>query len=527
MFANADIPPLIPRPAAMERYGDDFELASDTAIVADAANCNNAAYLRDLLAAPTGFSLPIVLTPLADAPTPAKAIRLKTDPAQAGGREGYRLDVTPETVEITAAAPTGVFYGIQTLQQLLPIEIERRNLVSDLRWRVPGLVIRDAPRFPWRGFMLDQARYFHGKATVLRLLDLMALHKLNVFHWHLTDDQGWRIEIKKYPRLTEVGGWRRETVVGRWREDEANPPFDGARHGGFYTQDEVREVVAYAAGRGITTLPEIEMPGHAQAAIAAYPELGNTGQQLDVATRWGIIENVYNVEEHTIRFLQDVLDEVMDLFPSQFIHIGGDEVPKKQWRESAAAQRRIQELGLKDEDALQSYFVHRMDAFLAGRGRRLVGWEEILEGGLAPGATIMSWRGEQGGIAAALAGHDVVMTPTHWTYFDYYQSQETNREPLAIGGYVPLEKVYIYEPIPAAIDPIHAHHVLGTQAQLWTEYVPTPEHIEYMTFPRLCALAEVAWSPVTGKDYPGFLNRLRPHLERLRLLGVHFRPLDV
>jgi hexosaminidase len=301
--------------------------------------------------------------------------------------------------------------------------------------------------------------------------------------------------------------------------------FDGVPHGGFYTQEDIREVVAYAQARYVTVVPEIEMPGHAQAAIAAYSELGNTSEPLDVRTYWGISENVFNVEESTLAFLQDVLTEVLDLFPSTFIHVGGDEAPKAQWQASSAAQARMQALGLHDEEELQSYFIRQMDAFLTSHGRRLVGWDEILEGGLAENATVMSWRGVRGGVAAVSSGHDVVMSPNTFTYFDYYQAEDRENEPLAIGGYIPLEGAYAFEPVCEGIDEAHAHHVLGGQGQLWTEYIPTPEHVEYMAFPRLCALAEAVWTPEEGKDYADFLTRLEVHLRRLDGLDVHYRHL--
>jgi hexosaminidase len=347
---------------------------------------------------------------------------------------------------------------------------------------------------------------------------------MNSFHWHLTEDQGWRIEIRKYPRLTEVGAWRKETVVGRPNRDTTKNTYDGKRHGGFYTQDDVREVVAYAAERFVNVVPEIEMPGHAQAAIAAYPWLGNyPNRQLEVWTRWGVNENILNAEPRTIAFMQDVLAEVLGLFPSRFIHVGGDEAVKTQWRSSPRARARIRELGLKNEEELQSWFIRQMDAFLAARGRRLVGWDEILEGGLAPGATVMSWRGVRGGIAAARAGHDVVMAPTTYTYFDYYQSPDRDQEPLAIGGLLPLDSVYGFEPIPAELEPQYAKHVLGAQGQLWTEYMPTPRQVEYMAFPRLTALAEVVWTPRERKDWADFRRRLDVHLRRLDALQVNYR----
>ncbi len=439
------------------------------------------------------------------------------------GKEGYRLEIAPDRVLAQAPQPNGLFYAMQTLRQLLPPALFSQKAARGVDWSLPCLEIEDQPRFAWRGAMLDTARHFMPKSFVLKFIDLLALHKLNSFHWHLTEDQGWRIEIMRYPRLTEVGAWRTETLVGHFDGSFDNLVFDGMPHGGFYTQDDIREVVAYAQARFINVVPEIEMPGHSQAAVAAYPDLGNTGQQLAVSTIWGIHEHVFNVEESTFEFLTNVLDEVLELFPSPFIHVGGDECPKKEWRESPAAQAKMRELGLKDEDELQSWFIKRIDAYLTGKGRRLIGWDEILEGGLAANAAVMSWRGEEGGIAAANAGHDVVMAPYQYTYIDYYQAEDSASEPLAIGGYLPLEKVYSYEPIPAAIAPDKAHHVLGTQAQLWAEYIATPEHCEYMAFPRLCALAETAWLPTGAKDLHGFKQRLEGHLQRLDAYGVNYR----
>jgi hexosaminidase len=360
---------------------------------------------------------------------------------------------------------------------------------------------------------------------ILKHIDLLALHKLNVFHWHLTDDQGWRIQIRKYPKLTDIGAWRSDSMLGPPTTDPAQRRFAGKPHAGFYTQDDVREVVRYAMDRSITVVPEIEMPGHARAAIAAYPEIGNTGKQLEVATWWGVHDGIFGVHDRVFEFLQDVLEEVLELFPSRFIHVGGDEVPKKEWKANAAAQKRRKELKLKDEDELQSWFIKRMDAWLAARGRRLVGWDEILEGGLAPGATVMSWRGEKGGIEAARAGHDVIMAPEKPTYLDHAQSLDKT-EPVGHGGHNALADVYAYEPVPAALSPQAAVHVLGAQAQLWTEYMPDPKHVEYMAWPRLCAMSEVLWSPRETRDYGDFLERLRVHLERLRLLDVNFRKLD-
>jgi hexosaminidase len=515
---------IIPLPAQIEARPGEFHLTSETTILFDTPNRWNADYLQALLTPPTGFPLPLRTSNQ----TGKNSIRLCLNPGMDSlGREGYKLTISPESVLVEAPELTGVFYAIQSLRLLLPIEIEERRPVAGVDWQIACMIITDQPRFAWRGFMLDEGRHFHGRETVLQMLDLMALQKLNVFHWHLTEDQGWRIEIQQYPRLTEIGAWRKETLIGK--PDDHNPQndqFDGKPHGGYYTQDDVREIVAYARARYINVMPEIEMPGHAQAAIAAYPELGNTGQHSEVGTTWGIYENVYNVEEGTLQFLQNVMAEVLALFPSPFIHIGGDECPKAQWQASPQAQARMKELGLKDEEELQSYFVRRMDEFLTRQGRRLVGWDEILEGGLAPNATVMSWRGEAGGIAAARAGHDVVMSPNTSTYLDYYQSEDRSKEPLAIGGFVPLEKVYAYEPIPSALTPDEARHVLGAQAQLWTEYMPHTRDVEYMAFPRLCALAEAVWTPGAAKDYIDFTQRLQTHLKRLSILDVNYRPLD-
>lgn len=508
---------VIPQPVSVAPADGAFTLRPDTRIVADEPNRATATMLAEWLAPATGYSLRISST---DAP--ANAIRLALDPSLANlGDEGYVLEANPQRVSIRARSTAGVFYGVQTLRQLLPPEIFSPAAQPGVAWTIPAVRIEDTPRFAWRGAHLDVVRHFLPKSFVLRYIDLLALHKLNTFHWHLTDDQGWRIEIRKYPRLTKIGAWRKETIIGH---ELAPHGFDKLPHGGFYTQQDIRDVVAYARARHITIVPEIEMPGHAQAAIAAYPELGVTGKPLEVWSEWGINPNIFNPSEHTIHFLQDVLTEVLELFPGKFIHIGGDEAIKDEWKASAEVQARIHELGLKDEHELQSYVVRRMDAFLTAKGRRLVGWDEILEGGLAPGATVMSWRGTEGGIAAAKAGHDVVMAPGTYTYLDHYQSLDKT-EPLAIGDYLPLEKVYGYDPIDPSLTPDEAHHVLGTQAQIWTEYITSPGLVEYMAFPRLTALAEVAWTAKERKSYADFLSRLTTHLQRLHNLGVNFKPL--
>lgn len=510
----AMLPSLVPQPALMHLDPGFFELSSRSLIVVSKDNEDLGETLRGGLAKATGFQLAVGQRGSPD------SIQIKIDKKfSALGDEGYQLHVTQHQIEIDSFKRAGAFYGIQTVRQLMPTAIYRRAVVSGVRWQVPCLTVQDTPRFAWRGAHLDVARHFMPKEFVLKFIDLLALHKLNTLHWHLTDDQGWRIEIKKYPELTKVGAWRKDSML-----TYSPPTYDGKPHGGFYTQDDIREVVAYAAKRFVTIVPEIEMPGHSLAAIASYPQLGNTGQRIDVPTSWGVVSDVYNVNDSTIQFLQDVLTEVMDLFPSKFIHVGGDEVPKKQWHESAVVQSLMKSRGLKDEHELQSWFIHQMDDFLTLHGRRLIGWDEILEGGLAPGATVMSWRGEEGGISAAKSGHDVVMTPASWTYLDSYQTRDREHEPHAIGGYLPLKKVYGYEPIPSGLTTEEARHVLGGQGQLWTEYIPTPKHLEYMAFPRLCALSEVFWSPKELRNYPDFLERLQVHEERLKILDVNFRP---
>ncbi len=517
--APAPVIAIIPRPAHVTASDGVFLVTPTTTIVTEAATDDIGALLTGWLDPSMGFSLKAAHS----AEATENVIALRIDPSLARlGPEGYSLVIARDRVTIRAAAPAGVFYGVESLRQLLPPTNYSATAHPGVLWEIPCATIEDTPRFGWRGAMMDTVRHFMPKDFVLKFIDVMAMHKLNSFHWHLTDDQGWRIEIKQYPKLTEIGAWRKQTRVGH---EGPNAGFDGIPHGGFYTQQDVRDVVEYARRRFVTIVPEMEMPGHAQAAIAAYPELGNTGEKIDVSQVWGVSKNIYNTEDSTIHFLQNVLDEVLALFPSKFIHIGGDEAPKDQWNASPAAQARIKALGLKDAHELQSYFVRQMDAYLASKGRRLIGWDEILEGGLAPGATVMSWQGTKGGIAAAQAGHDVVMSPTDYAYFDYYQARPTNAEPLAIGGFLPLEKVYGSEPVPAALDAEQAKHVLGAQANIWTEYIPTPEHFEYMAFPRLLAMAEIVWTPKEDKDLADFLARLPIEQERLKARGVNFRPI--
>ena len=422
------------------------------------------------------------------------------------GPEGYQLEVRERRIAVTGESPAGVFYGLQTLKQLMP----------EVGNAIPLVFIRDRPRFPYRGLMLDVGRHFMPPEYIKRFIDQMARYKFNRFHWHLTDDQGWRIEIKKYPRLTEVGSTRTETLIGRVTDPHLR--YDGTPHGGFYTQEEIREIVRYAAARHVTVIPEIEMPGHSTAALAAYPHLACTQGSFAVSKKWGVHDNIYCPREKTFRFLEDVLGEVMDLFPGRYIHIGGDEAPKTQWKTSAA-QAVIQREGLESEQQLQSYFIRRIEKFVNAKGRWIIGWDEIIEGGLAPNATVMSWRGMAGGIAAAKAGHDVVMAPSSHTYFDYYQSNARG-EPLAIGGHTPIEKVYAFEPVPDSLSKEEASHILGAQGQLWTEYMKTGAAVDYMAYPRALALAEVVWSPRETKDWFHFVQRLDRHMPRLQKAGI-------
>jgi hexosaminidase len=505
---------IIPVPEKVEPLEGAFVVNTGTRIHAPELAKQVAHFLASLLRASTGASLPVDDTP----ETTANAIALVIDPDAAPGNEGYVLRVSPDRVEILAAHAQGLFYGVQTLRQLLPAEVERDAQVREAAWAIPAVSIEDAPRFRWRGLHLDVGRHMYSVEFIKKFLDLMALYKLNVFHWHLTEDQGWRIEIKQYPKLTEIGSKRAASPLPADRNK-----LDGKPYGGYYTQDEIKEVQAYAQERFITIVPEIEMPGHAVAALASYPELGCVGKDYTVYTYWGITEDVFCAgNEEVFSFLENVLTEVLDLFPGEYIHIGGDECPKARWEACPKCQERIRQEGLKDEHELQSYFIRRIEKFLNAHGRRLIGWDEILEGGLAPNATVMSWRGAAGGIEAAEAGHDVVMTPNVYCYFDYYQSEDQENEPPAIGGYLPLSKVYAFEPT-AGISEDKAHRVLGGQGNIWTEYMPTSEQVEYMAYPRALALSEVLWSTPAAQNYDDFFHRLAAHLQRLDQLDVNYR----
>jgi len=522
---------LIPLPESISLRTGEFRLSPGSSILVsdpgDTELVRLAEYLAEPIRVAAGFPLPvgvpgdgadaaIRLTLDMNVPSPD---RLPNTPLARS--ESYEISAGPTGIEIRAGSHAGLFYGIQTLRQLLqPGATTGSRGTADKDWTVPALEIRDNPRFVYRGLHLDVGRHYFTPEFIKRYIDLLASYKLNVFHWHLTEDQGWRLQIDRYPRLTEVGSHRRETIL----EKNFDPYVgDGIPHGGFYAKDEVRDIVAYAAERFVTVIPEIELPGHSVAALAAYPELACTEGPFEVATVWGVKEDIYCPHERTFEFLEGVLTEVMELFPSPYIHIGGDEAPKARWEESVAAQEVMRREGLADEHELQSWFIRRIERFLLEHDRRLIGWDEILEGGLAPQATVMSWRGVNGGIEAARQGHDVIMTPTSHMYFDYYQGVDPSAEPLAIGGYLPLEKVYAFEPVPAVLSEAEGQHILGVQANLWTEYIKTPEQAEYMAYPRALALAEVAWSPAQGRDWPGFMVRLPAQLARLSALGVNYR----
>ncbi|WP_367042382.1 beta-N-acetylhexosaminidase [Streptomyces sp. Je 1-332] len=494
-----------------------FPLDDETVLHAQPGTEGVARWLRDTVGAATGLPLP-------DGEND-NGIVLGVDPALAD--EAYRIVVDGHAIRIDGGSAAGVFWGAQTFRQLLGPEAFRRAPVDrERQWTVPMVVIEDSPRFRWRGMMLDVARHFMPKDGVLRYLDLLAAHKLNVFHFHLTDDQGWRIEIKRYPKLTEAGSWRPRSKWGH----RASELWHDTPHGGFYTQDDIREIVAYAHERHIAVVPEIDIPGHSQAAIHAYPELGNTDvvdtSSLGVWDTWGVNPNVLAPTENTLRFYEGVFEEVLELFPSTFIHVGGDECPKDQWKASPTAQARIKELGVGDENGLQSWFIRHFDTWLTERGRRLIGWDEILEGGLADGATVSSWRGYGGGIAAAKAGHDVVMCPEQQVYLDHRQDAGPD-EPAPIGFVRTLEDVYRFEPLPPQLTAEEARHVLGTQANVWTEVMEYHARVDYQVFPRLAAFAEVAWSalpPSAERDFADFERRMTPHYARLDALGVDYRP---
>ncbi|MCB0453202.1 MAG: family 20 glycosylhydrolase, partial [Aequorivita sp.] len=508
MFAQNEIA-LIPKPQSLELKNGTFKIDKNTTIYFEPEFEIAGNFLNDFLQKGAGFSLKKTSEKEAN-------IVFVKDASQPS--EGYFLDISDSKISIKASDASGAFYAVQTLRQLLPSPLTPKGGTVAL----PQLNISDYPKFQYRSMHLDCARHFFDKEFVKKYIANLALLKMNYFHWHLTDDQGWRIEIKKYPELTRKGAFRKETLIGHYNDTPQK--FDGKRYGGFYTQEDIKEVVEFAAKHNVTIIPEIEMPGHATAAISAYPQLGCTGTQIPVATTWGVFEDIFCPNEQTFAFLEDVLEEVISLFPSQYVHIGGDEAPKIQWKNCAHCQQMIQDLNLKDEHGLQSYFIQRIEKFVNAKGKKIIGWDEILEGGLAPNATVMSWRGTQGGIDAAKQKHDVIMTPNSHAYFDYYQSDKPG-EPLAIGGFIPLKKVYSFNPIPKELDAEESKYILGAQANLWTEYIDSEEKVEYMVFPRIFALSEVTWSGPSEnleKDYPEFLTRVENFMTRLDALNINY-----
>ncbi|KAA2262447.1 beta-N-acetylhexosaminidase [Solihabitans fulvus] len=507
---------LLPRPVELRPADGLLSLDAGTTLDADDADDAAepaAAWLRGALRAATGLPL---------RPAGAESTIRFATVATVTEPEGYRLRVDADGVLVEAADPAGAFYAAQTIRQLLGAPAFRTGAVHSGPWRLPFGEIVDHPRFGWRGGLLDVARHFMPKADVLRFVDLLAAHKLNVLHLHLTDDQGWRFEVRRYPKLTEVGAWRTESRAGHRTEGV----FDGRPHGGYYTQDDLREIVAYAAERHVTVVPEIDLPGHMQAAIAAYPALGNTSAQLPVWTDWGINENVLNVADGTLEFLRHVFDELLEVFPGTVIGLGGDEVPTTQWRDNAVAARRMAELGATDPAELHGWIIRQIAEHLAAQGRTAYGWDEILDVGPLPaGAVVASWRGEEAGVAAVRAGHDVVMCPEKHVYLDYRQSELAD-EPIPVGRLLTVEDVYRYEPIPDGVTGAEPGRVLGAQANVWTEFLDSPRRVDYAAFPRLSAFAEVVWSRPEDRKPEEFLRRLAAdHLPRLDALGVEYRPL--
>ncbi|MFN0216452.1 MAG: family 20 glycosylhydrolase [Saprospiraceae bacterium] len=512
---------IIPLPQNIEARKGTFTLKKDTRIYTpenQGAWELPAQYLMAMTATSTGYRL--VSQPLKKfKEAKGNAIYFVQDEGIVS-EEGYSLEIKSNAVVIRAKTAAGAFYAVQTLRQLMPPEFGGTRSYGSVKWTAPNCLIQDAPRFVYRGMHLDVGRHFFPPVFVKKYIDMLAMHKFNTFHWHLTEDQGWRIEIKKFPELQRIASCRKETLVGHYNDMPHR--FDGKKYCGFYSQREIKDVVEYAKKRFVTIIPEIEMPGHSLAALSAYPELGCTGGPYEAATKWGVFEDVYCAgNDKTFAFLDDVMAEVCSLFPGTYIHIGGDECPKTRWESCQKCQKRMQDEGLKDAHELQSYFIRRMEKTLALHNRKIIGWDEILEGGLASTATVMSWRGTEGGIAAARAGHDAIMTPGTHCYFDHYQSDPAT-EPTAIGGLTTLEKAYSYEPVPAELSPAEAKHILGAQGNVWTEYMPRADQIEYMAFPRACALAEAVWSPKGKRNWTDFVRRIQPHMVRMDAAGIKF-----
>jgi len=513
---STDAPGLIPEPASVKISGESFIL-NDATEISDQEGKEEIIQLASYLAGEIEKAHQLKLKTYTSLPADQKNAVLFELDSTLENKEGYSLVVNPDRVILKAKNTQGLFYATQTLLQLISPQQGSSREIS-----IPGVEIEDAPLYAWRGMHMDISRHFFPVEFVKKMIDAMAMHKLNTFHWHLTDDQGWRIEIKKYPKLTEIGGWRDKTVAGHMADHPYR--YDEAKYGGFYTQEQIRDVVAYAKAKYITVVPEIEMPGHAVAALSAYPEYSCAGGPFNVYPLWGVSDDVYCAgKERTFQFLEDILSEVADLFPGQYIHVGGDECPKIRWKKCADCQKRIKTEGLKNEEELQGYFTRRIEKFLAAKGKKLIGWDEILDGGGLPErATVMSWRGTKGGITAARSGHDVVMTPAAFCYFDHYQDLP-EYEPISIGGYKTLEKVYSYNLLPAELTKEESKHILGAQANLWTEYITSEKHFEYMVFPRLCALSEILWTPAGKQNYEQFLSRMDKHYPRLDSKGINYK----
>ena len=508
---------IIPMPASVEAKSGVFTIDKNTVFVVPiGADDVNVAlkYLNDKLNNSAGFAL---ASSSIKADKNAISVELTSDITNS---EGYELSVTKSGISIKAQTANGVFYAMQSIRQMLPVAIENQQVTKNIALEVPCCEIKDAPRYAYRGLHLDVCRHFFDVAFVKKYIDIMAMQKFNRFHWHLTDDQGWRIEIKKYPKLTQIAAYRKETLIGSYMNKPER--YDGTRYGGFYTQEEIKDVVQYAKERFVTIVPEIETPGHALAALAAYPEFASTKGPFETGTRWGVYDDVFCPKEETFTFLEDVWAETIALFPGEYVHIGGDECPKTRWKGSEFCQNLMKKEGLKNEMELQSYFIRRMEKFINAKGKRLIGWDEILEGGLSDNATVMSWRGTEGGIAAAKQHHDAIMTPSPYCYFDHYQSKDKKNEPLAIGGFTDVEKVYSYDPTPKELSADEAKHILGAQANLWTEYITSTKQLEYMAFPRAVALSEVVWSPLEKKDWTNFKSRWTIESIRFSALNVNF-----
>lgn len=510
---------IIPQPASVDLIPGDMTFNKNTAIFfEDISGVEQVAvYLADFL---IEIGYHPAISKLESKTKPDNSILFqKADMPNELGDEGYRLTINKKNISILANTSAGFFYGVQSLLQLIPNNVlENKNDFAEFEF--PCLEIIDKPRFSYRGMHLDVCRHFFSVDFIKRYIDLLTMYKFNTFHWHLTDDQGWRIEIRKYPKLTEIAAFRDSTLL---RGNTGSPVFDGKKYGGFYTQEQIKEIVKYAADRQITIIPEIEMPGHSLAALSAFPELACTSGPFQTATTWGVFEDIFCTKDQTFEFLTDVLTEVMILFPGKYIHIGGDEAPKNRWQKCPVCQSNIIKHNLKDEHELQSWFVKRIDHFLNENGRQLIGWDEILEGGISPNATIMSWRGLEGGIAASKQGHDAIMTPVSNCYFDYYQA-DPEFQPFAIGGFTTLKEVYFYEPVPTVLNSDEAQHILGAQANVWTEYLETPAEVEYMILPRMAALAEVDWSLTENKNWPDFQRRINEHYKWYQIKGLNYCP---